>query len=244
MKIPSVQGLIDRRILANYQVDPIVLARVLPAPFRPKLSQGVGIAGICLIRLKHIRPQFLSGEFGLSSENAAHRIAVEWTVDGITREGVYIPRRDTSSKLNTVVGGRLFPGLHHHAHFDVIEHGDCYRVVLDSDDGVTHVCVEGRVSSHLPSTSIFGSLAEASAFFEGGSMGYSATARLGEYDGLELRTRRWQVAPLAVDHIESSFFENEQVFPKDAIHFDCALLMRGIEHEWHGQESLCYPVAA
>ncbi len=244
MKIPIIQGLIDRRILANYQVDPTLLAKVLPAPFRPKLSQGLGIAGICLIRLKHIRPQFLSGEFGLTSENAAHRIAVEWTVDGVTREGVYIPRRDTSSKLNTLVGGRLFPGLHHHARFAVVERENYYRVELDSDDGQTHVCVEGRVSSHLPSTSTFGSLSEASAFFEAGSMGYSATAQLGKYDGLELRTRRWQVKPLAVDQIESSFFENEQLFPKDAIRFDCALLMRGIEHEWHAQEPLCYPSAA
>jgi hypothetical protein len=243
MRIPVVHGVIDRRILANYQVDPTVLAKVLPAPFRPKVVNGVGIAGICLIRLKHIRPQFLSGEYGLSSENAAHRIAVEWTIDGQTREGVYIPRRDSSSKLNTLVGGRLFPGLHHHARFNVFEREGYYRVALESDDGKTHVRVEGRVSSHLPSASTFHSLSEASEFFAAGSVGYSATARPGEYDGLELRTRQWKVEPLAVDQIESSFFENEQLFSQDSIRFDCALLMRGMEHEWHGQESLCYPTA-
>lgn len=244
MKIPVVQGVIDRRILANYQVDPTVLAKVLPAPFHPKLYNGVGIAGICLIRLKYIRPQFLSGEFGLSSENAAHRIAVEWTVGRTTREGVYIPRRDSSSNLSTLVGGRLFPGIHHHAQFDVVERNDYYRVVLDSDDRKTHVCVEGRMSAQLPSTSTFGSLPQASSFFEAGSMGYSATARPGEYDGLELRTWHWKVEPLAVEQIESSFFENEQLFPRDAIRFDSALLMRGIKHEWRGQEPLHYPTAA
>jgi hypothetical protein len=41
MKIPIIRGIIDRRILVNYRVDPITLKRVLPEPFRPKL---VGVA--------------------------------------------------------------------------------------------------------------------------------------------------------------------------------------------------------
>src|SRR4051812_12690190 len=109
MRIPVIRGVIDRRILVNYRVAPQVLAKFLPVPFRPKLIQGVGMAGVCLIRLKHIRPRSFPLPLGLSSENAAHRIAVEW--EG--REGVYIPRRDTSSRINAAVGGRLFPGVHH-----------------------------------------------------------------------------------------------------------------------------------
>ena len=30
MRIPTIRGLIDRRILVNYRVDPAVLARILP----------------------------------------------------------------------------------------------------------------------------------------------------------------------------------------------------------------------
>jgi len=38
---------------------------------------------------------------GFSSENAAHRIAVLWDDEqGVTREGVFIPRRDTNSPVN------------------------------------------------------------------------------------------------------------------------------------------------
>ena len=55
MRIPVVRGVIDRRILVNYAVDPEVLARTLPAPFRPKLHRGLGLAGICLIRLRDVR---------------------------------------------------------------------------------------------------------------------------------------------------------------------------------------------
>jgi hypothetical protein len=234
-----MQGVIDRRILANYQVDPAVLARVVPAPFQPKLVNGVGIAGICLIRLKHIKPQFVYGDFGFSSENAAHRIAVTWMEEDRAQEGVYIPRRDTTSALNTLVGGWLFPGVHRRARFEVAEGDGRYRVGLDSLDGQTHVLVEGRVSDALPETSVFGSLAEASAFFEAGAVGYSATGRRGIFDGLELRSRTWRVTPLAVERIESSFFDDEVVFPKGTARFDCALLMRGVAHEWRGLERLC-----
>src|SRR5437667_12856543 len=110
MRIPVVRGIIDRRILVNFRVDPAVLARLLPSPFRPKLANGTGMAGVCLIRLKQVRPAFVPGFVGVSSENAAHRVAVRWDDDGREGEGVFIPRRDTSSRLNALVGGRLFPG--------------------------------------------------------------------------------------------------------------------------------------
>jgi uncharacterized protein YqjF (DUF2071 family) len=102
MKIPTVTGTIDRRILVNYQVDKDVLTNFLPDNFRPKLINDKGVAGICLISLKNIRPKGLPQGIGISSENGALRIAVEWTEDGQTKEGVYIPRRDTSSKLNAL----------------------------------------------------------------------------------------------------------------------------------------------
>lgn len=239
MQIPIIRGVIDRRILVNYRVDATVLARYLPNPFRPKLVNGAGMAGVCLIRLKGIRPRFLPSILGISSENAAHRIAVEWDQDGEVREGVFIPRRDTSSWLNTLVGGKLFPGVHHHAAFQVQEQGNRYRVELNSDDRGTHLLVEGQVADALPPTSVFRSLKEASAFFERGSLGYSITTRPGQFDGLELRSFNWQVQPLAVQKVESSFFENRTLFPADSVEFDCALLMRGIDHEWHGRGRLC-----
>lgn len=242
MRIPIIRGLIDRRILVNFRCDPDALARVLPQPFRPLLVNGQGMAGICLIRLKRIRPRFLPGFVGISSENAAHRIAVAWEQDGTVREGVYIPRRDTSSWLNTMAGGRLFPGMHHHARFQVQEDDEHFSVRMDADDDGTHVAVSGRRTTTLPDASIFPSVEEASAFFERGALGYSLTSTPGEFDGLELRTMNWQVEPLAVDHVESSFFAKQ--LPPGSVEFDCALLMRGIDHEWHGRESMCQGACA
>jgi hypothetical protein len=166
---------------------------------------------------------------------------VQWDDDGQTRRGVYIPRRDTSSRFNHLVGGRLFPGVHHHARFEVVERDDFYRVALVSDDGQTRVAVEGCTAEALPSDSVFPSLQAASDFFEQGSLGYSATRRPGRYDGLELSCRNWSVQPMDVTRVESSFFQDTARFPAGSVQFDNALLMRQIEHEWHGRATLCAP---
>ena len=239
MRLPTIRGIIDRRILVNYRVAPEVLARQLPAPFRPQLVDGHGIAGICLIRLKQLRPRFLPAFVGVSSENAAHRIAVEWDDAGAIRTGVYIPRRDTSSRFNVFAGGRIFPGTHHHARFDVDESGDSYSVAVNSFDGAARLKVEGDIAADLPNDSVFSSLAAATRFFKEGSLGYSPCASGNRYDGLECRITHWKMQPLDVHHVESSFFDDREAFPSGSVKFDSALLMRDIPHEWHEQDPPC-----
>ena len=79
LKLPVITGLIRRRLLVNYRVDPAAIKSILPSRFRPKLQNGHAIAGICLIRLEGIRPRLFPAWAGITSENAAHRIAVLWT---------------------------------------------------------------------------------------------------------------------------------------------------------------------
>jgi hypothetical protein len=186
-----------------------------------------------------VRPKFLPLPWGIRSENAAHRIAVEWEADGKLHQGVYIPRRDTNSRLNTWAGGRLFPGVHNHASFDVQESPERVSVSASSDDHSMRLHVSGSVGKDLPQSSVFQSLGEASQFFSEGSLGYSVTRAIGRYDGLELRCSNWHVEPLNIERIESTFFDDRSKFPEDSLRFDCALLMRNIQHEWHGRGDLC-----
>ena len=229
MKIPVITGLIERRILVNYAVDPDVVSAILPAPFKPKLVNGKAIAGICLIRLSQVRPKGLPAFLGAGSENGAHRIAVEWDENGKTKEGVYIPRRDTSSGFNSLVGGRVFPGKHFHAKFDVKEDADNYHVAFKSSDG-TLISVDAKLANTLNKDSIFKDLSMASAFFKAGSTGYSPNGDC--FEGLLLNTYTWEVQPLEVSNVQSSFFEDEAVFPKGSVCFDNALLMTNIQHDW------------
>lgn len=229
MKVPKIKGIIERRILINYQVDKKVLERYLPKPFKPKLINGKGIAGICLIRLKEIRPKGFPKQVGFSSENGAHRIAVEWLENGILKEGVYIPRRDTSSKLNSFLGGRFFPGLHYYAKFTTKEQNGHFEVGFMSEDN-TSLLIKAKQTNKWNKDSVFENLQCVSDFFEQGTQGYSPNKN--EFEGLELKAYNWKMTLLDVEEVDSSFFNDEKIFPKGSVKFDNALLMTDIEHEW------------
>jgi hypothetical protein len=229
MKIPTITGIIDRRILVNFTVDPEIAKAIVPSPFKPKIVNGKAIAGICLIRLKHVRPKGLPAFTGVGSENGAHRFAVEWEEDGELKEGVYIPRRDTSSLFNIITGGRIFPGKHYRAKFDVREANGKYHVAFTSTDG-TIISIDAAIKETFGGQSIFKDLNAASDFFKAGATGYSPNRN--QYEGLLLKTDKWVVKPLEVCNVKSSYFENEQLFPAGSVKFDNALLMENIPHEW------------
>lgn len=236
--LPTIQGLIRRRLLVNFRVAPDVMQRQLPARFRPKLHADFAVAGICLIRLEELRPKHLPSFMGISSENGAHRVAVTWEDDKKTRQGVYIPRRDTSSLITHYAGGRLFPGEHHHAEFEVHDDGDRVDLKMRAKDDGVSIELRARGAGRLPATSFFRSLEEASAFFAEGSVGYSVTDDRDRLDGIKLVAKTWTVSALDVESVRSSFFADEARFPKGSVTFDCALLMRNIEHEWHSEPDL------
>jgi hypothetical protein len=107
---------------------------------------------------------------------------------------------------------------------------------LAGDDGKMRMKVSGAISAGLPESSVFKSVAEASAFFERGSLGFSPGRKPGTHDGLELHCENWRVEPLAVEQVESSYFSDQRIFPAGSVTYDCALLMRNIRHEWHSSD--------
>jgi hypothetical protein len=238
MRPPALQATMERRILVNYRVDPDVLVAVLPAPFRPALVHGYGVAGICLIRLGGIRPAGLPAALGLTSENAAHRVAVEWDTPDGPVTGVYVPRRDTSSRLAALAGGRVFPGWQHLARFDVKEHDGRHLVQLQSRDGSVRVLVSAHVAPGVMPGSIFATVEEASRFFRCAPIGYAATPSEGVFDGVELGTDGWDLASLHVDEAVSSFFDDPAQFPTGSANLDSAFLMGGLATTWHPQPKL------
>ncbi len=238
MRTSTIEATIERRILVNYRVDPEALAGILPEPFRPALVGGVGIAGICLIRLGGIRPAGLPSALGITSENAAHRVAVEWdTADGPVT-GVYIPRRDTSSRLGALLGGRLFPGWQHRARFRVEEGDGPFRVEVSSRDGEVQVAVAAHRSGSVMPGSVFATVDEASGFFRCAPVGYAATPDAGVFDGVALTAEDWAIQPLHLDDVRSSFFEDRARFPAGTATPDSAFLMAGLDTCWRAQPAL------
>ncbi len=224
-------------MLINYVAEPEFVEKILPKPFRPKLYNNKAIVGICLIRLKNIKPKGLPNFLGVNSENGAHRIAVEWDENGETKQGVFIPRRDTSLKLNAIVGGKIFPGKHHLAKFHVLEQNNHFHLDFTSSDNTT-IEIDAKLTDKLNENSIFKTLKNVSEFFEKGSIGYSPNGK--DFDGLKLETYTWEVKPLEVENVKSSFFEDKNIFPEGTIKFDNAILMENIEHEWKPLKTITF----
>jgi hypothetical protein len=232
MNPPGLSSVIERRLLVNYRVDPDAAAAVLPSPLRPQLAGGWAVAGICLIRLGRVRPRRFPAVVGVRSENAAHRVAVAWDGPDGVETGVYIPRRDSGSALTVLLGGRLFPGVHHRARFDVRETGPDLHVAYASRDRSTQVSVDVRAVDRFPGSALFADLAAASEFFRHGSAGFSARRGGPDLDGLRLDTASWRVTPLEVRAVRSSFFDDRDRFPAGSATLDCALLMRDTVATW------------
>jgi hypothetical protein len=172
---------------------------------------------------------------GTGSHNAAHRIAV----DSSQGEGVYVTRRDTNSWLNTMSGGRVFPGVYSKANFDVSASGDLYSVRIENKKKELIMSISAEVVSELPEGSVFESTEEVSDFFKTGNIGWSSKEQSNQFDAIELKTVEWGMEPLKVKESFSAYFSNTSIFPKGSVEFDSAMIMRNLKHSWVSRDNLC-----
>lgn len=231
--MPVLEGIIARRILLNWWLEPEAARRLVPAPFEPAMVNGYAVGGICLIRLEQVRPAGMPAALGIASENMAHRIAVRYPSSDGWRDGVYILRRDTGSLINSLLGGRVFPGVNCDAEFQVAEEERGLRINVLSNDGSADVTLRARTGVGWKWSLLFPRLLDAAGFFERGSRGFSCRLDGRGVEGMEVRQQHWEMSPLAVEEVRSAFFDNAKRFPRGTAGFDSAVIMRGIPHTWH-----------
>jgi hypothetical protein len=240
MLTTTIESTIERRLLVNYRIDPELVARQLPEPFRPLVVSGWAIGGVCFIRLGRIRPAHVPAAFGMTTENAAHRFAVEWEDDDGRQLGVYVPRRDTNSRITSWAGGSVFPGDYRLARFDVTEDATGLEIGVASRDGSVSLSVVARLSHELGG-SLFGSTDDAVEFFRRGSISYSPTRDMDCHDGVRLVGGHWSAEPVSVEHMASSVFDDVTLFPRGACTLDSGLLMRNLPARWLNEGTLDHP---
>jgi hypothetical protein len=104
---------------------------------------------------------------------------------------------------------------------------------MESKDANTHLQVRAELAPLFPSDSMFDSIEHASACFQNCPLGFSPSTIPNQFKMIQLKTKSWAVKPLHILELKSSFFSDRSLFPDRSIQFDNALLMTGIEHEWH-----------
>jgi hypothetical protein len=222
---PAIASFIERRLLVNFRLDPETAARILPEGTEPLLRRGHAVGGICLIRLAGARRSGgplpgladLAGRFGLRTEIAVHRIATVWPGPDGPEHGVYIPRRDTDSRISTLTAGLFLPGEHHLARFEVEESPERLRIGFRSADGSAHAQVQALLADRLQGSALFADLDEASAFVREAPDGYPA------------RAEEFAIRPATLLQVASSYFEDPDRFPPGTAVPDSALVLRDAE---------------
>jgi uncharacterized protein YqjF (DUF2071 family) len=232
----NVDCTIQRRLLISYRIDPERAAELVPRPFRPQVINGHAIGGVCLIRMSALRPAQVPLAAGLTTENLAHRFAVEWDDAHGSHTGVYIPRRDTSSRITATLGSSIFPGVYHLARFSVAESPDLIRISVRSRDRAVSLSVAAQPATALDST-LFASLDEATSFFRHGATGFSPSAAGGCLDGVHLNSTNWEARPMTISALTSSTFDNAATFPPGTCALDSAMLMTNISARWTAQRA-------
>lgn len=222
----TIRGRMRRRLLLTYRVDPAVARSVVPAPFRPQIVDGSAVGGVCLIALTELRPGWMLPGIGISTENAAHRFAVEWDEGEETRAGVYVMERHTSGAVPVIGGGRFFPGVQQRARFDVEESGSRFQVRMDAPGA--HVGADVELTDQWRST-LFSTIDDASQFYRAGAVGWSPRRDDRGAEAVELTSERWEVEAGRVREVSSSFFDR---LPGGSAEIDSALVMRDIPVTW------------
>jgi hypothetical protein len=228
MNVPVLHGHMARRVLLNYRVDAELLATLLPTPLRPLTWRRFGVAGICLIRLESVRPEGFPTWMGMASENAAHRVAVCWEEGGVTRTGVHVLRRDTSSWLTHRAGSRVFPGQFGRATFEIEGHEMGWDIRAKGPE--MEVDLSLSLTATLPEGSLFRDMDEATAFFESGALGWSEGSR--GLEGMSVEFEGWNLRPLKIHRAQASFFDDAQRFPAEKIALDSAFVMEHLPLRW------------
>ncbi|HEX7135444.1 MAG TPA: DUF2071 domain-containing protein [Iamia sp.] len=222
---PDLVGRIDRRVLLDHVVAPDVAARHLPPGLEVRLLDDRAVVGVCLIRLVDVRPAGLPAGLGRTVEAAAHRISV---VGPGTEAGVFVPRRDTSSRTAALVGGRVWPGVHGRARVSGARTPCSLRIDVACRDGAAvSVAVDlderrGTTLTDPEATSAFHAV-ERTAWSPG---------RDGALEVAVLACEGWSARPVGVTAATSTWLDDRRSFPPGTARLAGALLMEDVPMRW------------
>ncbi len=103
---------------------------------------------------------------------------------------------------------------------------------MASCDGTERILVAAHEADQVEPGSVFDDVESAAQFFCRAPVGYSARPDGAAFDGVRLDCDGWNLRPLAVDQVTSSFFDDASRFPPGTIAVDSAFLMRDIDTTW------------
>jgi len=161
---------------------------------------------------------------------------VTWAEDGVHKEGYFAPLRHTNSRLKMIAGHWLSPGHLEYAKFKVSEADDYLHMKLKNGDGSQQVGLSGQIlDDDFPFDSVFRTMSEAVAFAQRMTTAYCLDEDEGCFDGVTMvteQTEQMACRHLSLEHMSSSYFSNNSMFPGDSAKLDAALVHYQLDAVW------------
>ena len=102
-----MNGVVTRRFLISYPVQPAVLSRFLPPNAELSTWQGLAWVSACFVTIRHMRPSFVSSPVGIDFNYLVHRTRARIPYpDGVRRESVLVLEANITSRVFAAIGQR------------------------------------------------------------------------------------------------------------------------------------------
>jgi hypothetical protein len=239
----AVPGPYDCRIITLFRFDPRQIRFSLPAGMALRqAARDIGVGGVVVFRRQAMGSSLLPLR-PAAHKTVLHFLSAESWRRGQLQTGAVVMRYDTSSRWNAWVGRGWYGGRrHHHARVDVAHAVDAIQVRCESDDHAMRFVLDARPQRDADRLSAFASKDLVMQILRHDLREVSLLRQMRPGSGRRSMCQT-QLVPLGVEQLESSFFDDPQLFGRGAAQFDSAYWLRDEEVVWSEQGSLCCDIA-
>jgi hypothetical protein len=218
-----LRGPIGCRLVVLYRVAPDALVPLMPEGMRVDPYKGYAVAGLCYTHRVRGEGPWWSNPPSQGGDMLSLRILAELDTTSGPRPALWIPRRETSSRLSARFAGALLRGEHHSCRAE-LEQGDSTLELRVHAGDVEELYLRAELAGGLEG-SLFAHPREAEQV-----LGESRLVRpkspidalAGESDDLGLGTGQVSAEPLLVRELRARPFDDRELFTEGSATFDSA----------------------
>ena len=155
-----LRGMVTRRFLVSYPVDPVLLSDRLPPGAELSLHDGCAWVSACFVNLKNMRPSVFPRSMGIELNYLIHRTRARLPFpDGKKREAVLVLEPNLDRLTLGWIGARLTGVGFNYRDIRLIEQEKSWNLVMKDNEEVVYDAVipkssiypDPSASAHFPS---------------------------------------------------------------------------------------------
>jgi len=230
-----VSAFFRHSLVLTYAFPPEILQPLLPAGLVLDTYRGLAFLAVALVQTKDLRPAFLPAAMGCNFFLSGYRIFTRLAGIAQSKRGLQILRSDTDHPWMVCAGNLLTHYNYHLCEATLEERGHEIHWTIRTRRAEADLEVLARMTDNpapLPSTSPFGTLAEARRF--AGPLPYTFDYEEATHSIIGIRAMRqsWNPEPVAVEVLCNTFLDQEPFCYAKPILAN-AFHVQDVPYQWH-----------